>query len=112
MTAGKDLDLGEHSPPLLVAVQTSAITLKIIVATSQKTGTNPTSIHCYTSPGPIPKRYLTIPPGQLLNYVDSSLKGVVIGRATQGHARIWDRDVPRNQWDSLAEAHNSGDMKC
>jgi hypothetical protein len=56
-----------NTPSLMVGLQTCTTTLEIILAVSQKIGTSSTSRPKYSAPGPIPKRYFTIPQEHLLN---------------------------------------------
>jgi hypothetical protein len=59
--ADKDVEQGEHTPPLQVGVHTCMTTLKIKLVFSKKTGNSYTSRPSYTTPGHICKRSSPMP---------------------------------------------------
>ena len=62
-----------NNHPLLVGMQTCAITLEISVAVSQKIGSQPTSRPSNIAVGQIPKRHSIVSQGHVLNYVYRSI---------------------------------------
>ena len=75
MTAdtGEDVEKEEHTPPLLVGLQTSTTTLEINLEVLQKIGNRSTGRPSYTTLGNILKRCPTMPQGLMFHYVHSGL---------------------------------------